>query len=91
MDPNEQGADSSSSKSNRALDLQSGILVLLAKKLAGNTRTRLEFGALRYRPDEVMDAVADNRSACALGWQPQISLEEGLRLTIEAERRQPRP
>jgi CDP-paratose synthetase len=65
--------------------------VLLAKKLAGNTRTRLDFGALPYRPNEIMDAVADNRAVSALGWRPEVSLEEGLRLTIEAERKRPRP
>jgi nucleoside-diphosphate-sugar epimerase len=65
--------------------------VLLAKKLAGNTRTRVDFGALPYRPNEIMDAMADNRAVAALGWRPEISLEEGLRLTIEAERKRPGP
>ncbi|MCX7847497.1 MAG: NAD-dependent epimerase/dehydratase family protein [bacterium] len=62
-------------------------LVELVKELTGNTETELRFGALPYRPNEVMEVRADTRSLRALGWESRIDLETGLRLTIEEERR----
>jgi len=43
---------------------------------------RLEFGKIRYRPDQVMVLQADVRRLTALGWQPQVALEQGLRETV---------
>ena len=62
-------------------------MVEMAKELTGNTATALEFGALPYRPNEVMIPVIDDSLRQATGWRPAIPLAEGLRMTIEAERK----
>lgn len=41
--------------------------------------TRLDFGAVPYRPHEAMFSQADLSIWQALGWSPRYSLEEGLR------------
>ena len=47
-----------------------------------NSKTKLNFGALEYRKNEIMSAVADNELLTGLGWKPQYSLKEGLMNTI---------
>jgi nucleoside-diphosphate-sugar epimerase len=48
-------------------------------------RGRMLPGALLYRPGEVMRIVADaDRAARLTGWRARVSLEDGLRRTIEA-------
>lgn len=56
------------------------------RELAGGPKTVLDFGALPYRANEVMDAAVDTASLRALGWKPRIGRREGLKRTIEAER-----
>lgn len=58
----------------------------LAKVLAKNTTTILDFGALPYRPGEVMDIETNIKKLLNLGWQNRFDLELGLSLTINAER-----
>lgn len=58
----------------------------LAKRLAGNSRTMLEFGAVPYRPGEIMDTKVDIEPLLALGWKPRVGLIDGLRKTIDAKR-----
>jgi nucleoside-diphosphate-sugar epimerase len=49
-----------------------------------------EYGAIAYRPDQVMHLEADiTRLTAATGWRPQVSLEEGIRATVAFERRRP--
>ncbi len=55
--------------------------VELAKHLACAS-TELEFGAVPYRADEAMLSVADTTRLRALGWQPMVSLVEGLRSVL---------
>lgn len=55
------------------------------QRLAGS-HTRLNFGALPYRENEVMDACADVSSLNSLGWSPQVTLEQGIARTIATER-----
>jgi nucleoside-diphosphate-sugar epimerase len=58
----------------------------LLVRLAGNSATRLDFGAIPYRENEVMETNVDIRALEAFGWSPRVPLEEGLRRTIAAER-----
>lgn len=57
----------------------------LVRKIADLTDTKsdVEIGALPYRPTEIWRMFADSsRARDILGWQPTVSLEEGLRETI---------
>lgn len=58
----------------------------IVKRLVGESRTVPDFGALPYRDQEVMESRVDTSAVRALGWTPSVTLEEGLRRTIEAER-----
>lgn len=60
--------------------------VELVKSLTGNSKTRLNFGALEYRENEVMESRVDLRALRALGWTPKTSVQAGLSRTIAAER-----
>jgi len=42
----------------------------------------LRFGALDYRPNEMMTYAADVRAMRSLGWTPQVTLDDGLDRTI---------
>jgi UDP-glucose 4-epimerase len=58
----------------------------VVKKIAAWTETRseIEIGALPYRPTEIWRMFADReRAETILGWQPKISLDEGLKITID--------
>jgi nucleoside-diphosphate-sugar epimerase len=47
-------------------------------------RAQLEIGALPYRPTEIWRMYADSmRANEILGWKPEVTLEEGLKRTIE--------
>ena len=58
-------------------------MVRLARELTG-AATELRFGALPYRSGELMRSVADTRLLRELGWEPEVSLRDGLARTIEA-------
>jgi nucleoside-diphosphate-sugar epimerase len=60
--------------------------VLLIKELSGNTATVLNFGALPYRENEVMECRTNTEPICKLGWAPKFSLKLGLLKTIEREK-----
>jgi len=57
-----------------------------AKKLAGNTLTQLNFGALPYRDGEKMDIHTNIEPLKSLGWAPGFSLTEGLALMMQKEK-----
>lgn len=59
----------------------------LIKSLSGNDTTKLNFGAIDYRPNEMMDSRVDIGKLATLGWAPSIGLELGLMSTIEDEKR----
>ncbi len=44
----------------------------------GSPATKLLFGAMPYRPNEVMESKVNLAPLKALGWTPRVSLEEGL-------------
>ena len=60
--------------------------VNLVKKLCNNTNTKLNFGALPYRDNEVMSTNVDTSFLKSLGWKTQFTLEEGLINTINSEK-----
>jgi UDP-glucose 4-epimerase len=48
------------------------------------TRSRIEIGALPYRPTEIWRMYADSsRARDTLGWKPHVSLDEGLKKTVD--------
>jgi nucleoside-diphosphate-sugar epimerase len=54
----------------------------LACSLAGGA-TRLDLGALPYRPHETMHVHVDTSRMRALGWSPRFGLREALALTLD--------
>ena len=52
-------------------------------QLSGST-TRLDFGAIDYRDDEIMNSFADTRALSELGWKPSIEPREGIRRILKA-------
>ncbi len=55
------------------------------KELTGNKVTNLNFGAIPYRPNEIMEPKMDIEPIKKLGWKPKISLTYGLTNTIKSE------
>jgi CDP-paratose synthetase len=47
-----------------------------------NSATKLNFGALPYRENEIMDSVSDNSTLVELGWKAGFSLIDGLKELI---------
>lgn len=72
------------------LDLGNGQAVTIRElaetvhRLCGS-HAGLRFGAVPYRPNEAMESIADTDFLKTLGWQCQMSLEEGLKDTIDFE------
>ena len=60
--------------------------VSLVKSMARNGRTRLNFGAIPYRDNEVMESRVDITEIRKLNWAPRFTLEEGLKKTIALEK-----
>jgi CDP-paratose synthetase len=60
-------------------------LVERIRDLTGS-RSQLRFGAMPHRPGEPMRTEANIAQLTALGWRPEVSLEAGLKQTIQAER-----
>jgi nucleoside-diphosphate-sugar epimerase len=60
--------------------------VTLVKDLVENTKTILDFGALPYRPGEVMNIETNSAKLIELGWVQKVTLEQGLSLAIREER-----
>lgn len=60
-------------------------VVLMLQKIANNTITQLNFGALPYRENESMDAKCDITAITQLGWVETYTLQSGLQKTLETE------
>lgn len=61
-------------------------LVNLINTLTDNQVTQLKFGSLPYRENEIMNSCVNLSKLLELGWQPKVSLIEGLKYTIQMER-----
>ncbi len=61
-------------------------LILKLKNMTNNIDTKLNFGKIPYRPNEIMLSVMDNKSLLTSGWKPLCSLEYGLVKTIQFEK-----
>jgi nucleoside-diphosphate-sugar epimerase len=59
----------------------------LIKSLSCNETTQLDFGAIDYRSNEMMDSQVDISKLATVGWTPFVTLKSGLMSTIEAEKR----
>ena len=59
----------------------------LVKKLCNNNTTDLNFGAINYRENEVMNTNTNTEKLKSLGWFPRFSLEDGLKNTIDLEKK----
>lgn len=56
--------------------------VTLTKELCKNNQSKLNFGAIPYRKNEIMLSSADTSLLESLGWAPRVNLIEGLKKTI---------
>jgi CDP-paratose synthetase len=52
------------------------------RSLTGNNHTKVNYGAIPYRDNEVMLSRADIRKLLELGWQPRFTFDEGLRQLV---------
>jgi CDP-paratose synthetase len=59
------------------------ILENLVKEITGvDIKNRLHFGAISYRPGEVMEPKLSNAELKSLGWKPKIALSDGLKKMV---------
>lgn len=61
--------------------------VELVQSLCDGVCTKLNFGSVPYRKNEPMEASIDLSALYALGWKPNVTLVDGLRRTIEHEKK----
>lgn len=52
-------------------------------KKATNANTRLNFGNIPYRKNELMCSISNTTKLRGLGWDPKISLIEGIKITVD--------
>ena len=67
--------------SGEAYTIKSIIKIMLEE--SGNTMTQINWGAVKYRENEVMYSVANISKIRSLGWSPQISIEDGVKELIK--------
>lgn len=61
-------------------------MVLTIKEQIGNTSTKLNFGAVPFRKNEVLDYDVDTSGLRQLGWKPEyISVENGIKRLLQVE------
>lgn len=60
--------------------------IVSASKIIQNSSTKLNFGAIPYRENEVMKSHVDLTEITKLGWKASVSFEIGLKMTIEQEK-----
>ncbi len=52
-------------------------------KLFSKSPTKLLFGDIKYRDDEIMESVADLKSLTSIGWKPDVDIESGIKKILE--------
>lgn len=62
--------------------------VLTVARISGSS-TKLNFGAIEYRDDEMMNSRADIRALLDLGWKPTVEPEEGISKIVRIYRDAP--
>lgn len=60
--------------------------VVMLKDLMKNTNTKLNFGALPYRKDEVLNYDVDISGLRTLGWKPKVFIKDGLKKILKIEK-----
>jgi len=60
--------------------------VEMVQRIAGS-ETKLNFGVVPYRKNEVMFSQADTSILKRMGWTPSVNLEEGIRRIVDFEKR----
>jgi CDP-paratose synthetase len=63
-------------------------IVTIIKELTGNSITNLNFGAIPYRINEIMEPKMDINPIKKIGWKPKTNLTKGLKNTIKSEMKQ---
>lgn len=74
-------------------DLGTGIVTSIKDfantvKRESSSHTKLNFGALPYRTDEIMLSKAENSDLLNLGWKPRYTIQKGIKKYISNERKQ---
>lgn len=60
-------------------------LVKQVQKITHNSSTKINFGAIPYRENEVMESNCDTTAIRKLGWQPKVGLHQGLEKMVQIE------
>lgn len=53
------------------------------EQLNAHTKAQLNFGAVPYRQGEIMELKVDNHALRQLGWQPKVSLSQGIEQSLK--------
>lgn len=61
-------------------------MVLMLQKLLNKQNVKLNFGAVPYRKNEILDYTVDISALKALGWKAQVMLKQGLQKIVEEEK-----
>lgn len=82
---------SNSLKGVKSYEIGSGVphtveeFVMMAHRITGS-RSRLSFGGLHYRENEIMHSQANLDALMALGWSPKVNLEAGIEALVRSLR-----
>ncbi|MDO9055518.1 MAG: NAD-dependent epimerase/dehydratase [Sulfuricurvum sp.] len=70
--------------SGHSIEVKEFLSIIYAQlSISRPLNTKLDFGAIPYRPNEKMDMQADISKLTTLGWKPNISLEDGIKNTLQ--------
>lgn len=86
--------DNSDNMSNGFYDYEIGTnrqvkikeLVEAIRNITCNKTTKVNYGAIPYRENEIMNSNVNTDAIRALGWMPKVELDDGLLRTIKAEK-----